>query len=107
VYVYQVGSESYYWLSTWRSDEDSDFSNPKPGPQVFAMYISWGDLNMQSYSDRNQGTPVRFVKAAPGGATGIESVQSSAVRSQKVLRNGQLLILRDGKTFNATGAEVR
>lgn len=28
-------------------------------------------------------------------------------RSRKILRNGQLFILRDGKTYNALGAEVR
>ena len=37
---------------------------------------------------------------------GIESVQSSAVSSQKILRNGQLLILRDGKTYNVLGTRV-
>lgn len=49
-----------------------------------------------------------IIEAISGG-TGIEtvSVQTSAVRSQKVIRDGQLLILRDGKTFNLTGAEVR
>lgn len=37
---------------------------------------------------------------------GIESVQSSVVSSQKILRNGQLLILRDGKTYNVLGTRV-
>ena len=39
--------------------------------------------------------------------TGMESVQTSDVRSQKILRDGQLLILRDGKMYNAQGAEVK
>ena len=40
--------------------------------------------------------------------TGIES-QESIVESQKskVLRNGQLLIIRDGKTYNAQGAQLQ
>ena len=37
----------------------------------------------------------------------IESVQHSAVSNQKILRNGQLLIEKDGKIYNAQGAEVR
>ena len=52
--------------------------------------------------------------AAPGwiyfttlGAQGVESVQPSAISIQKVLRNGQLFIERNGRTFNAQGAEVR
>ena len=36
---------------------------------------------------------------------GIESVQTSG-RSQKVIRDGQLLILKNGKTYNALGTEV-
>ncbi len=39
--------------------------------------------------------------------TGIESLQPSEVRSQKVIRNGVLLIERNGKVYNAQGVEVR
>ncbi len=42
-----------------------------------------------------------------GVGTGIESVQPSAVRSQKIIRDGQLYIIRDGKTYNAQGARVQ
>ena len=34
------------------------------------------------------------------------SNQQSAISCQKLIRNGELLIIRDGKTFNALGAEV-
>gem|GEM_PF-1285449 len=37
----------------------------------------------------------------------IESIQPSAVRCQKVLRNGLLLIEKDGKTMNVLGQPVR
>lgn len=36
-------------------------------------------------------------------STAMESIQDSEVRSQKVLRDGQLLILRGDKTYNAQG----
>jgi len=39
-------------------------------------------------------------------ATDFETVQQSAICSQKVIRNGQLLIIRDGKNYSAQGAEV-
>jgi len=39
--------------------------------------------------------------------TALESIQPSAVRIQKHFRDGQLLIIRDGKTYTITGAEVR
>ena len=45
---------------------------------------------------------------SPGALFGVESIQPSAVSSQKVLRDGMLYIVRpDGKTYNAQGAEVR
>lgn len=31
----------------------------------------------------------------------------SNVEGRKILRDGQLLIIRDGKTYNAQGAELR
>jgi surface protein len=45
--------------------------------------------------------------AAARLAAGMESVRSSNIRTQKLIRDGQIFILRDGKTFNALGAEVR
>ena len=42
-----------------------------------------------------------------GTATGLESIQMSEARSQKILRDGQILILRGGKAYNVMGAEVR
>ena len=41
-----------------------------------------------------------------GPATGVESVQHSAVRSQKILRDGQLFIIRAGKTYDTFGRLV-
>lgn len=37
----------------------------------------------------------------------LESVQQSAVSSQKILRDGQLLIEKDGKTYNALGTVIK
>ena len=38
---------------------------------------------------------------------GMEKIQRDNVQSTKVLRDGQLFIERDGKTYNALGAEVK
>lgn len=40
-------------------------------------------------------------------ATGMESIQPSNGNVQKVLRDGLLLIFRDGKTYNVQGARVQ
>ena len=39
-------------------------------------------------------------------ATGLESIQSSAISNQKILRNGQLFILRDNKEYNVLGQQL-
>ena len=40
------------------------------------------------------------------GATGIESHQHSAISIQKIFRDGQLIIIRDGKEYNALGHQL-
>lgn len=45
---------------------------------------------------------------APQIVTGVETVEGrkSKVESEKVIRNGQLLIIRDGKTYNVLGTQL-
>lgn len=38
---------------------------------------------------------------------GVEYIQQPTVGSQKIMRDGQLLILRDGKIYNAVGQELK
>lgn len=50
---------------------------------------------------------LRNVKiTVPGEGSGIDEVTTSP-KAVKVIRDGQILILRDGKTFNALGSEVQ
>ena len=39
--------------------------------------------------------------------TGVENVQNSDIRSQKVVENGQLIIIRNGVRYNAAGQNVK
>ena len=39
--------------------------------------------------------------------TGLKSIQHAGLGTQKVLRDGVLLIEKNGKLFNAQGAEVK
>lgn len=50
---------------------------------------------------------IRRVIAVENQATGVESLQPSAVSLEKVLMNGQLFILRDGQLYNVTGVRVQ
>ena len=45
--------------------------------------------------------------AEPSPTTGVEDIQPSEVSYQKVLRNGQVLIIRNGETYTITGARVQ
>ena len=42
-----------------------------------------------------------------GGAQGMDELQKPAVQGSKVFRNGQLYIIRDGKTYNALGQRIQ
>ena len=45
---------------------------------------------------------------APSDPTAIDEIsQETKAKSQKLIENGQLLIIRDGKTYNAHGALVK
>jgi uncharacterized protein YfiM (DUF2279 family) len=50
---------------------------------------------------------VRIELGKPKNASGIESIQPSAISVQKVIRDGQIFILRDEKVYTVTGQEVK
>ena len=57
----------------------------------------------------SKGAPDKFVPLAvlcKEEGTGIEEVRSENAKSQKILCNGRILILRDGKSFNVIGIRV-
>ena len=39
--------------------------------------------------------------------TAVENVQTNEVQASKILRDGQILILKDGKMYNALGIEIK
>jgi len=43
----------------------------------------------------------------PSSQTGVENIQSSAISSQKVIRNGQMVIIRDGVEYTVLGARMQ
>lgn len=62
--------------------------------------------SIDAYKEANQWK--EFGQILPIESTGVDYVeQPSSVKVQKLLQNGQVLILRDGKTYNVMGIEVR
>jgi len=68
----------------------------------YRAYLSCG----YDASSASASAPMRLVFNKENNTTGVESVQSSAISSQKILRNGQLFIIRDGKTYDIFGRLV-
>ncbi len=48
-----------------------------------------------------------FIQAESKAPTSIDDIQSSITNGQKIFRDGQLLIIRDGNTYNVMGIEVK
>ena len=120
-------SQMSLWIST-----DYDESDPEAGHWdrlVIPNYptgANWnwfesGDIDLSAYG--GQGVNIAFcytstTSYAPqweiknfevktSSATRIESVQLTQASATKVFRNGQIFILRDGKTYTVQGQEVR
>lgn len=70
------------------------------------MYYDSEYLFPQGYTGAYRGLSVRLVKSAETeGLT--DAIDKTSNRSIKSLRDGQLLIERNGKVYNSLGAEVK
>ena len=65
-----------------------------------------GKLHLEMHALNSYDVPVHVVYA-PGATTGVENTTLPIPNAQKVLRHGQLLIEREGKIYNAQGAQVK
>ena len=88
-------STGYYWTSSASSDtEAKQLTIDASGPALSAR-------------SRALGMSVRLVKDA-GSTQGIEGIHTNTTpKTAKVLRDGVLYIIRDGKVYTSLGAEVK
>ena len=75
--------------------------------RAFRAFFHVKDAGTSNNAPVRRGMHAQFVEDAIQTPTGTESIQPSAISIQKVLRDGQLFIIRDGKTYTATGQEVK
>ena len=79
-------------------------------------YIVSGNITI-SYDENQQpvlfgegttyfGSTVKFADAA-AIEEGIESIQKSDIRIQKLIRDGQVIIVQDGKEYNVFGTRLK
>ena len=84
-----------YWTGDFNRED-------KSAKAVYFISVDKMDMVDASWS---MGYSIRPVRDA--WAEGIEDVQNDNVQSTKVLRDGQLFIERNGRTYDAKGVEVR
>lgn len=65
-----------------------------------------GKLHLEMHAVNSYDVPVHVVYV-PGATTGVENTQLPIPNAQKVFRYGQLLIVREGKSYNAVGVQVK
>ena len=70
-------------------------------------FVKWNDENTDATRTVAVNSDIEFSATFQVKPTGFENVQRDNVQCTKVIRNGQLVILRDGKVFNALGAEMK
>ena len=87
------------------------------GPENYLYSPAEGGTNMKAFrcfftipqNSPLNGAPVKPARIVFGRqtTTGIEDVQGDNVQCTKVIENGQLLIFRDGRVYNAQGMLVK
>lgn len=98
-------SQQYYVLSGHSSDYEVHgvgfykFDGDIPAQKAYIIITSGG---IAAAPKR-----VRFVFEEEQHATGLDQVSSSQVQSTKVLRDGQLIIIRGDKEYNAQGQIIK
>ena len=60
-----------------------------------------------SGSSNQQNAPIRFLFNREEQATGFENVQEGNASCSKILRDGQLIIIKDNKEYNAQGLIIK
>ena len=92
----------------WNSDANSTYTIAGPTKQTVQLTAP---ANAKSLTiQRSAGTSTRISQVCfqiQATGTAIESVSQPSVSSQKILRDGQLLILQDDKTYTLLGTRVR
>ena len=100
------------WDHTFLSEQQVEYGKAAQAPAEPAKegytFIGW-DREFNNILANMTVTAVFEMTKNQGGANAIEDIDASAKigGSHKLLRDGQLFIERNGKTYNAQGAEVK
>ena len=112
----QLNAEAGSWLDVYYTSSDSTIAYVNE--QNYVVALKAGEVTITAHQDGNE----TFEAAEPvsktltvtnngqqgGGhdATAVDDAQGNSVQCTKVLRGNQVLIIRDGKTYNLRGQRV-
>ena len=94
VFLPCAGDAGTYWSATSKDANDA-----------YGIHFYETAIQAEVLAPRSSSYAVRLVKdVQKGDPTGVES-QKTKVESHKILRDGQIVIVRDGKTYTMIGQE--
>ena len=105
-------NENNYLSVTWIEGVGSEHGivhnniNNLPGMGTEWLLCAYRDDECRYTTDDPEYAPLGCVYNEGDVINAVESVSVSAPSVQKIIKDGQLLILRDGKTYNVMGVEV-
>ncbi len=65
------------------------------------------DLKITAKDGNGTTLEEKTIAFTTSGETGVDALQAGELRSSKIMRDGQVLIMRDGKMYNLQGVEVK
>ena len=92
------------------AEETGMYWSATPDGQSFAYCMNFSVESIAANTPASRTTPfsVRLVKDVTETPTDVEEIKNYELKiSNKILRDGMLLIVRDNKLYNAQGVEVR
>lgn len=108
---------TYSWILYWeRAEGESVATAIKRQPQPLKCYsyewqgeaICWlNDFVFYTTSDADDGNPPIFVYSRPYPEGVDETLAANQPKARKIVRDGQVLIVRGDKIYNLIGAEVK
>ena len=85
------------------AENEGEFVALLKGSEVFENLALYDG---KTYTLRKANARGGFGLPAGNDPQGVENTAAEAVKVQKIVRDGQVIIVRDGKTYNVLGAEL-
>ena len=89
---------SDYWGNYWSA-------TPNVANKAYSIYFDDMSIYADFPAQRSNSYAIRLVKDVKETPTGVEPTANANAEAIKTLRNGQIVIVRDGKTYTILGQE--